>query len=210
MTDTVAQLAAKLTARITAAAAPRFILGITGPPGSGKSTLAEDLAVACLFAVPAVVVTQDGFHLLNAALDARNLRARKGAPESFDVQAFVQLLRDLHRTDRAIAAPIYDRELHEPIPDRITVEPAVRLVIVEGNYLLHDAPHWRDISALLDETWFLDTPLETCMHRVHARHVAGGLTAAQATEKINTNDRPNAQLIAATASRADHVISLTV
>ncbi len=207
MSDTVEQLAAQLVARVRAIRS-RFMLGIAGPPGSGKSTLAAELAAACSASVSTAVIPLDGFHYPNAMLNAFKLRDRKGSPESFDAHSFADLIHRLRACTRTITAPIYDRKTHEPIPRGITVTPKTRLVIVEGNYLLLEAAFWIEAYAMLDETWYLDTPLETCLTRVRARHITGGLIPAQADEKIAINDRPNAQLIAATAARADRIIRL--
>jgi pantothenate kinase len=83
------------------AATERFLLGIAGPPGAGKSTLAAALSEAlaerrgdgC-----AVVAPLDGFHLPNRELDARGLRAVKGAVRSLlDDVWYVDAPRELLR-----------------------------------------------------------------------------------------------------------------
>ena len=71
------------------AAGKRFLLGITGPPAAGKTCLAETLAALITERRGrgfAVVAPMDGFHLSNAVLDARGLRAVKGAPQTFDAE----------------------------------------------------------------------------------------------------------------------------
>ena len=102
---------AELAARITAAAAGgprRYIVAIAGPPGAGKSTLATDLAER--IGEGARVVPMDGFHLDDAVLNARGLRHRKGAPETFDAAGFLHLLQRL-RAEEEVAIPIFDRTL---------------------------------------------------------------------------------------------------
>lgn len=188
----------------------RFLLGVTGPPGSGKSTFAKQLVEQCVrrgsFSSP-VLVPMDGFHLPNAELDRRGLRPVKGSPQTYDVDALVRLLRQLRDESKTHAAPLYSRELHEPVPDTIRIEPQASLIVIEGNYLLLGDPPWDVVRPLLDEVWYLDVPCEVCMARVHARHIRGGCTAAQASRKVGANDRPNYLTIAATRHRADRVIA---
>ena len=163
----------------------RVMLGIAGPPGSGKSTLAaaiRDSVQANPAGGPAAVVSLDGFHLPNATLDAKGLRPRKGSPETFEVKGFVNLLATLRRGE-AVRAPIYDRAMHEPSPGP-WIDDDVRFVIVEGNYLLLGDEPWSGVRSLLDAVWYLDTPVETCMQRVRARHIAGGSDEAVADRKI--------------------------
>src|SRR5690606_11329337 len=61
----------------------RLVVAIAGPPGAGKSTLSAALH-GLLPEGSAEVVAMDGFHFDDAILDRRGLRARKGAPETFD------------------------------------------------------------------------------------------------------------------------------
>lgn len=199
---------------LNAARDRRYLVGIAGPPGSGKSTFAQQLADKVNRTDPgiAAVIGLDGFHLTNAELDRRGLRPRKGAPATFNAAGLIDLLSRLWQGDQTITAPIYSRELHEPVPDGVRIEPSVKLVIVEGNYLLLDEPPWSALRGrgqgrgLLDECWYLDVPEEVCMDRVHQRHIRGGCTPELAAHKIETNDRPNYQVVAGTRSRADRVI----
>ena len=58
--------------------------------------------------IAAEVVPMDGFHLDNALLDARGLRAKKGAPETFDVAGFIALIHRL-KTEADVVYPLFDR-----------------------------------------------------------------------------------------------------
>jgi pantothenate kinase len=191
----------------------RWFVGIAGIPGAGKSTLATWLAEqvnAALGPGVAVVVAMDGYHLTNAELDARGFRARKGAPHTYDARALVATLAALRRQrpgDPPVGAPIYSRELHEPVPGALQVGTGCRLVLTEGQYLLLDEPPWNQIPPLLDERWYLELDLETALERVLARHMRGGNTQEQAERRIRENDRPNALLVQASRPRADRVVA---
>ncbi len=60
---------------------------------------------------------------------------------------------------RLYAPPVFHRQLEESIAAQAEIGPAVRLVIVEGNYLLLDVPPWQKIRDLCTEVWYLDLPM---------------------------------------------------
>lgn len=124
-------------AQVLAEQGGRRLLGVAGPPGAGKSTLAAGLAAA--LGPLAVLVPMDGFHLASNQLHRLGLADWKGAPETFDAAGLVALLRRLRSTeDEVVYAPTFDRDLEEPIAGAIAVPRTVPLVVIEGNYLLHD------------------------------------------------------------------------
>ena len=188
----------------------RFLLGITGPPGAGKSTAAAAAAAAAnqqRRSGFAVVTPMDGFHLSNEQLDALHLRNVKGAPETFDVDGFVRLLRRVrHETGSTILWPAFDRSIEETIPDSIAVTPRARLVVVEGNYLLLDRPGWREVRGLLDEVWYVDAPRDVLRERLLARARGGDRTEADAFRHVTESDLLNAELVAATKAAADRLL----
>ena len=119
------------------AAAGRALLGIAGCPGAGKSTLSEAITAG----VPSsVVVPMDGFHMLNEDLVRLGRRDRKGAPDTFDVDAYVALL-DHVRRQRPRSSRRRDTTVRPArrFPTRSPSTPDNALVITEGNYLLLDA-----------------------------------------------------------------------
>ncbi|HEY0815408.1 MAG TPA: nucleoside/nucleotide kinase family protein [Pseudonocardia sp.] len=196
----------QLVARAAAlAAAPgRAVLGITGAPGAGKSTLAEALVTA----VPrAAHVPMDGFHLADVALRALGRLDAKGAPDTFDAGGYVALLRRLLAdAEDVIYAPMFERDLEQPLAGAIAVPRSARLVITEGNYLLH----WPAVRAELAEVWFCDPDPAVRQGRLTARHVAFGKAPAFAAAWIAAVDEPNAELVEATRDRADLLVPATV
>ncbi|MCU1586890.1 MAG: nucleoside/nucleotide kinase family protein [Frankiales bacterium] len=198
--------------RLVAAAAAltgggRRLLGITGPPGAGKSTLAGQLADGV--GHQALVVPMDGFHLADAELRRLGRQDRKGAPDTFDADGFVSLLRRLRdQSDRTVYAPLFRRELELAEAGTLAVGPEVSLVIVEGNYLLCDGP-FRAVRTLLDQTWFVDLDPAVRRERLVARHVQHGRPEAEAAAWVARSDEQNAAAVEATRARADRIVSLS-
>lgn len=192
---------AEALARARALAVPgrRRLLGLVAAPGAGKSTLAQCLAQA--LEGQAQVVPMDGFHLAQSELERLKRADRKGAPDTFDSAGYVALLRRL-RVGETVYAPAFRREIEEPVAGAIAVPAAVPLVITEGNYLLLDAPHWREVAALLDEVWYLDVDDDRRREWLLRRHVAHGRSPEAAQEWVEHTDEPNARLIEATRARA--------
>ena len=188
----------------------RTLLGITGAPGSGKSTLARDLAEQLRAdGVTVALVPMDGFHLPQAELVRRGLRDVMGRIDTFDAEGYLALLRRLRdETDRTVTAPDFDRTIEEPVADAIRVEPDVRLVLTEGNYLLDDEPPWPDVRATLDEVWFVETDDASRVERLLARHVEFGKTEEEARRWMARVDEPNELRITARRGEADFGVDL--
>lgn len=197
----------------------RVIVGLGGIPGSGKSTLASFLAyVSTRIDVgrALAVVSIDGWHWPNATLEAMpavgprgellTMRDRKGSPGSYDVEGVLRgmaMLRDAHLPVRL---PAYDRRRHEPAPDAIIVPPGVRLILLEGNYVLLQTEPWRRVADQLDLRFFLEADVARARDGVIARHIAGGCSRDQATRKYEINDLPNTDAVLASRPAADVLI----
>lgn len=187
----------------------RRILGITGAPGAGKSSLATRIVSGLITARPgaAVLVGMDGFHLAQAELERLGRAERKGAPDTFDAAGYVALLRRLrHATGEVVYAPLFRREIEEPIACAVPVPPHTPLVVTEGNYLLVDDGAWSGVRPLLDECWYVDTPDDERRQRLAARHERYGRAREQAWERTLGSDERNACVVRASRHRADLVI----
>jgi pantothenate kinase len=88
------------------------------------------------------------------------------------------------------------------VADALEVTPDIRIVLVEGNYLLHDRDGWERVAPLLDLTAYVDEDDEVRRERLIARHIEFGKTPDAARAWVLGPDEANARLIAATASRA--------
>ncbi len=196
---------ALLRARELAGRGRRVVLGLAGPPGGGKSTVAQRIADDLGDRVR--IVGMDGFHLAQVELDRLGRANRKGAPDTFDAAGYVALLRRLRDPgDETVYAPLFRRDLEEPVGSAVPVAPDVPLVVTEGNYLLvPDAP-WGAVRGLLEEAWYVETPRDVRLQRLIARHVAFGRPPAQAEAWALGPDERNAQLIETTRGRADRVV----
>jgi len=185
----------------------RRVLGITGPPGAGKSTVAQ--RVVATLGELAVYVPMDGFHLAQVELARLGRTARKGAPDTFDADGYAALLRRIQEDPGAtVYAPEFRRDLEEPIAGAVAVEPSVPLVVTEGNYLLLADGPFGAVSALLDESWYVEVPEDLRMSRLVERHRAYGKTPAAAREWAYGSDQRNAVLVEGARERADVLVSL--
>lgn len=181
----------------------RILIGVAGAPGAGKSTFAAQLAAE----VGGMVLPMDGFHLPQARLVELGRRERMGAADTFDVDGFVTLLGSL-REPGEVRAPGFDRTVEEPEPGAILIDPGQRILIIEGNYLLHDADGWERVAPLLDATIYVHLDHVTRHDRLIARHIAFGKSPDAAREWALGTDEHNAAVIAAGAARADLVLEL--
>jgi pantothenate kinase len=176
------------------------LLGITGAPGVGKSTVARSLGLP--------VVPMDGFHYADRELVRRGLRDRKGAPETFDAAGYAALLRRVRAGEDDVVAPIFERDLEQPLAGALWVPPTGP-VVTEGNYLLLDQPHWRAVRQAVEVVWHLTIDDDVRRERLIARHVEFGKTLEEARAWVARVDDPNAALVEAAADRADAVIDVT-
>ena len=180
----------------------RLIAFLAAPPGAGKSTLAavlEQLSRERPGLTRMQALGMDGFHFHADYIAAHTVErggvrmpmARvKVAPESFDVDKLREALAALRGADGRF--PVYDRRLHDVVENAVVVDAPI--VLLEGNWLLLDAPKWRALPR--DYAIYLDVPEEVARGRVIARRLATGRTREEAERLWAECDGPNAVLCA--------------
>jgi pantothenate kinase len=190
----------------------RAIIAVAGPPGSGKSTLAARIVDELNSAESgsAAVLGMDGFHFDDLVLVERGLRARKGAPETFDVAGLEHLLsRIRHNAELEIAVPVFDRAIEISRAGALIIPRSTRFVIVEGNYLLLKQLPWPNLWRYYDMTVFLDVDDGVLRKRLEMRWRLLGFDNDEIQAKIAQNDLPNANLVRSQSRGADFLTRAT-
>ena len=191
----------------------RIAIGMAGGPGTGKSTLAAELVTMLNAVKPgsAALVPMDGFHMKHAKIEAMGATDRKGAPHTFEGAAFVSFLHHLKHATEAVSGPGYSRKIEDTVDDAFTVAPDVRVLVVEGNYLLLTEGPWAGVKALLDYAVFVHVPREIVQARLMKRHGEEGLFSEERNKAhIARNDLPNYDLVEGSRERADVVFEMDV
>jgi pantothenate kinase len=191
-----------------AAVAVRLVVAIAGPPAAGKSALAEALLARLEETMPgaAGLVAMDGYHYDNAVIEPLGLMAKKGSPATFNVAGLSADLRRIRLGREEVAIPVFDRTGDLARANARIITPAMRIVLVEGNYLLLDAPPWTGLSALFDFSISIEMPEEELERRLIRRWLDHGLDREAAIRRAHANDIPNARLVAAQSRKADLTI----
>lgn len=186
----------------------RCIVAIAGPPGSGKSTFAEKLEAElnARLAGSAAILPMDGYHFDDMVLVPRGLRARKGAPETFDVAGFGAMIARLRRNvEEEIAVPVFDRSLEIARAGARLIPHSVRTLIVEGNYLLLNKAPWNELD--YDITLMIDPERDVLKMRLLRRWLDLGMGPAEACRKVDDNDMINVDLVKSNSRLADFLIA---
>jgi pantothenate kinase len=208
------ELVARVRQRNASKQAP-VVIGVVGAPGAGKTTLVESLIKELNRNTPEpesqefAHVPMDGFHLSDQELTRLGILDRKGAPETFDVHGYAALLQRLRsERDAVVYAPGFERTLEQPIAGVIPVFPSATTILTEGNYLLLDSPEWRKVRNQCTEIWYCEQDDSLRIQRLIQRHVEFGKSPAEAEAWVATVDEKNAQLIRATRTDADLIVTL--
>jgi pantothenate kinase len=192
--------------RARAEGADRFVVAIAGPPGAGKSTLSQALA-ARLPPTETAVLQADGFHFDNDLLVRLGRRDRKGAPDTFDVAGLDGLLGRIRAREAAVVAPVFDRTLDVARAGALVIGTEIRLVLVEGNYLLLTRGPWAALRPRFDLTLRIDVPRAELERRLLARWHDLGWSPEAARAWVDGNDLPNVDTVLAESGPADLVWS---
>ncbi|MCR4756396.1 MAG: nucleoside/nucleotide kinase family protein [Butyrivibrio sp.] len=190
----------------------RILVMLAAPPGAGKSTLVsflEELSKEIIPGKKLQAIGMDGFHRRQEYLlthkimvDGRELPMVdiKGAPVTFDSEALRCKIQEVCR-EKSCKWPIYDRLLHNPVEDAITVDGDI--VLLEGNYLLADIDGFRDLSELADYTVSISAKEELLRKRLIDRKEASGNTRQKAEKFVDFSDMANVRLCLQKTRKAD-------
>lgn len=188
----------------------RLIIAIAGPPAAGKSTVSEKLNEALNAAREGLsaILPMDGFHYDDLWLVPAGLRARKGAPHTFDVGGFAHMLKRLRARDEDfVAVPVFDRSLEIARAGARMILKETPVVIAEGNYLLLNEAPWRSLRPLFDLSAMISAEESVLRERLLQRWRDHGLSEAEAVAKAEENDLPNARLVLRESGGEDFLIS---
>ena len=123
----------------------RVLVLLAAPPGAGKTTLLsflETLSKTHPGLCPVQVIGMDGFHRRQEYLLSHTVSRDgqdipmvriKGAPVTFDLESLTRRIQ-IAASGAVCTWPVYDRLLHNPVEDAVTVDGSI--VLLEGNYLL--------------------------------------------------------------------------
>lgn len=191
----------------------RIAIGLAGGPGTGKSTLAAELVTMLNATHPgsAQLVPMDGFHMKHAKLEAMGQVDYKGAPHTFEGAEFVNFLHHLKTAQVEVSGPSYSRKIEDVVDSAFSVPASVRVLVVEGNYLLLTEGPWAGVRPLLDYAVFVDVPRDIVKARLMKRHAEEGLFTEERNRiHIERTDLPNYDLVCLSQDRADVVMTMDV
>jgi len=195
----------------------RVIVMLAAPPGTGKSTLVSFLEHLAQSVIPdkrVQSVGMDGFHLRQEYLLTHTVGVNgeqipmariKGAPITFDLDALTRKIREVSEGN-ICRWPHYDRQLHDPVDDAITID--ADIVLIEGNYLLLDMDGWRDLSRFADYTIVLTADADMLRERLIGRKMKTGMTREDAERFVAFSDMPNVRLCLDKTMKADLELSV--
>jgi pantothenate kinase len=187
----------------------RFIVAIAGPPGAGKSTLADALhGELTRRGEKAEVLPMDGFHMDNGILQQRGLLARKGAPETFDIRGFADIVAAVRKADQEVLVPVFDRSREIAIASARAIAPDTRFILAEGNYLLLNEEPWVHLKSSYDFSIFVGPSTEVLEQRLRDRWIGYGLDEAGIAAKLYENDLPNGKRVIENSRGADISIDI--
>ena len=182
----------------------RRIIAIAGPPASGKSTLSEMLERE----IPnSCAVPMDGFHRSNDDLQRHNLLSRKGAPQTFDVAGFSEVIHALKQRGD-VPFPRFDRTNDCVVERAGNVAASDSTILVEGNYLLLNMAPWNELAMMWDFSIQIQVPSDILKERLIERWMHHEHSKEEAELRVTKNDFPNAELTLMHSLSANLIISI--
>ena len=196
----------------------KVIAFLVGAPGVGKTTIShylEALSKERQDLTTIRAIGMDGFHFNNAYLETHTvevegqtvpMKSIKGAPQTFDLDSLQAKIREVKYDEADF--PIYDRNIHDVVPDAVSVE--AEIILIEGNYMLLKDPRWTNIRTLADYTVFIKAEPEMLKRRLIDRKVRGGMSQEEAENFYNTSDGKNVELVLNNSAEADETWTLEI
>lgn len=114
---------------------PPFIIGIAGSVAVGKSTAARLLQIFLSQFYPELQValaTTDGFIYPNKILKEKGIMDKKGFPDSYNMPALIDFLKEIKNGHEHIPYPTYSHKVYDIIPDKMQYLDKPDIVILEG------------------------------------------------------------------------------
>ena len=195
----------------------KVIAYLVAPPGAGKSTLApflEKLSRERSSEVdPIRALGMDGYHYTAAYMKITSVERDgekilmndiKGAPETFDVDLLVDKIREAR--SEGTNWNIYDRKIHDVLPDYWSVEDDI--LLIEGNYLLLKEKGWTNVRVLSDYSVFIEAKPSFLRERLINRKILGGKSREEAERFYNFSDAKNIERVLKNSARADETWKL--
>ncbi|KAG4085583.1 phosphoribulokinase/uridine kinase [Neocallimastix lanati (nom. inval.)] len=178
----------------------RILVILAAPPGAGKSTLCsylEKLSKETKGVKEIQSIGMDGFHRRQEYLTTHTtirdgeeilMVKIKGAPETFDLPLLIERIQKV-KSGENCGWPIYDRTLHNPVDNVITITSDI--ILLEGNYLLLKEEGWNDIEKYADYTIVVKADEDLLRNRLIDRKAASGNSIEVATSFVDYSDMVN-------------------
>ena len=181
----------------------RILVMLAAPPGSGKSCLLcflEHLTQEHEDLGRIQTIGMDGFHRRQEYLISHSVLRDgeeipmvkiKGAPVTFDLEHLTKSVKKV-AAGEVCGWPVYDRLLHNPIENALTV--SGEIVILEGNYLLLNEPGWSELKNDADYTISISAEEDFLRERLIDRRIKTGVDPEAAVQFVDFSDMPNVRL----------------
>ena len=190
----------------------RILVMLAAPPGAGKTTLLsflEKLSHDHPDLSRIQTIGMDGFHRRQEYLlshfterDGKQVSMVeiKGAPVTFDLERLQASVKRIAAGEET-GWPGYDRMLHNPVENAVTISSDI--VLLEGNYLLLDEDGWRDLAGYADYTVFVAADEAFLRARLIDRRMKTGVGEAETVRFVDFSDMPNVRICLTKSKPAD-------
>lgn len=190
----------------------RILVLLAAPPGCGKTTLLhflKKLSEETDGLTPVTIIGMDGFHhyqdwllshtTVRDGVEMPMVRI-KGAPETFDLEKLTEAVKNV-ASGKSIGWPEYDRILHNPVENAVSVNGDI--VLLEGNYLLLEEDGWKELKKFADVTVSLTADEKLLKDRLVERQHKSGKAYDDAVRFVEFSDLVNVRTVLEKSVKAD-------